>query len=423
MKSFNFGIIGGGSIFSPELVYMIVENIDKFGTVNIKFMDTNKERQSIVGSFCERIIKKSQANINIEYVDTYEEAIKNCDYILIQFRVGGEDARIEDEFAGKKHKIPFVETISVCGVSTFLRTYYEIEKIARIIKEKSPNAWVLNFANPAGLITESLYKLGVKKVVGVCNASTRLLEFLKEKYKFDDNDEIYMNWRGLNHLTVVDKFNLNGKDIMPKILSELKDYESDRIPFSADMCRKLGYLPNQYFQYYYLERDAIEKEQKSEKTRAEIVKEINSDLLDLYKTIDYIPKELSERGGSGYSKTVIEVILSLHTNNKKIHYVITKNNGALTELPFDSFVEVPCVINKNRVTPLACEKLPSVANPLIYTMKLYEIKLTEGVMERDLDKIYNSMIINPLIRCDSVVKPLLEDILKINKEYIPRCFF
>jgi len=92
-------------------------------------------------------------------------------------------------------------------------------------------------------------------------------------------------------------------------------------------------------------------------------------------------------------------------------------------LPYESFVECPCIINKNRVITLACEKLPFPANPLIYTMKMYEIKLIEGVMERDLDKIYNSMIINPSIRCHSVVKPLLEDILKINKEYIPKeCF-
>lgn len=265
--------------------------------------------------------------------------------------------------------------------------------------------------------------MGIEHVIGVCNASTRLLEFLKQKFKFDDDDEFYMNWRGLNHLTVVDKFNLNGEDIMPRILSELKDYESDRIPFSTEMCRKLGYLPNQYFRYYYLERDAIEEEQRSEKTRSEIVKEINYGLLDLYKTIDYIPKELSERGGSGYSKTVIDVILSLYTNDQKVHYIVSKNNGALRELPFESFVEIPCVINKNRVIPLVCEKLPFTANPLIYTMKMYEIKLIEGVMERDLDKIYNSMIINPLIRCHSVAKPLLEDILKINKEYIPKeCF-
>lgn len=424
MKTVNFGVIGGGSIFSPELVDLITRELDVLGNVNIRFMDVDLRRQSVVGGLCERIIRKKEselpATVAISYVDTYEEAIVGSDYILIQFRVGGEDARIEDELLGKKYRIPFVETVSVCGVATFLRTYKELEKIAELINRLAPEAWVLNFANPAGIIAETLSKLGIRNVIGVCNASTRLLQFLKPKLGFDDDAEFFMNWRGLNHLTVVDRFVVNGEDMMPAIMDGLRDFETDRIPFPGEMCRRLGFLPNQYFQYYYLKQEIIGKEQTAEKVRSQLVKEINASLLKQYESIDEVPDDLTKRGGSGYSKTVMEVIMSLHSGDKKIHYIVTRNQGAIQELPYDSFVEVPCVAGRNTVLPVACEKLPDTAAPLICTMKAYEIKLIEAAMERDQDKLYNSMMIHPLLGSHDLVKPLMDEILQKNRIYLPK---
>lgn len=423
MKTVDFGVIGGGSIFSPELVDLITKELDVLGSVNLRFMDVDRHRQSVVGGLCERIVQRKEAQlpgrIRISYADTYEEVIEGSDYILIQFRVGGEDARIEDELLGKKYRIPFVETVSVCGAAAFLRTYTELERVAELINRLAPDAWVLNFANPAGLVAEALSKLGVRNVIGVCNASTRLLQFLKPKLGIDDQAELFMNWRGLNHLTVVDRFVVNGQEMMPAIMEGLKDYETDRIPFPAEMCRRLGFLPNQYFQYYYLKREIIKKEQAAEQVRAQIVKEINAGLLRQYETMDEVPKELAQRGGSGYSKTVMEVILSLHSGDRRIHYIVARNKGAIRELPYDSFAELPCVVGRNVVLPVACEKLPDTAAPLICTMKAYEIKLIEAAMERDKNKLYSSMMIHPLLGSYDVVKLLTDEVLKKNRRYLP----
>lgn len=415
----RFGIIGGGSIFSPELVDLIAQDIDVFDQVQIRFMDIDQERQAIVGGLCERIVEKRKVPIQIQYTNTYEETVQDCDYILVQFRVGGEDQRICDELLGKKYKIPFVETVSVCGIATFLRTYYEIEKLAAVIKEKAPNAWVLNFANPAGLAAEAFYRCGIKKVVGVCNASTRLLQFLRPKMHFSETDHVFMNWRGLNHLTVVDSFLLNGQEILPDILKDLADYESDRTPFPARMCKQLGFLPNQYFQYYFLRRAIIEKEQKADQVRSQVVKEINAKLLEEYKEIDYVPQGLTQRGGSGYSKTVIETICSLHVGDNKIHYLVTKNQGAIPQLPYEGFVEVPCVVNQNCVQPVASGALPDAAAPLICGMKAFETMLLEAAKKRDKNKLYQSLMIHPLIGCDCIAQPLMEEILLENKSYLP----
>lgn len=419
MKSINFGVIGGGSIFSPELVDLIAKETENFGEVHIRFMDTDKKRMAIVGGLCERIVAKLKTPIFISYVDSYEETIEGCDYLLIQFRVGGEDARIDDELLGRKYRIPFVETVSVCGIATFLRTYYEIEKIAAIILEKAPHAWVLNFANPAELVTQALATCGITKVIGVCNASTRLMGFLQQKMGFSEKDSCFMSWRGLNHLTIVDSFHLNGQELMPEILNSLDDYESDRTPFPSRLSKELGYLPNQYFQYYYLERDLVEKEQEALQVRSQLVKEINADLLDKYQHMDCVPDELIKRGGYGYSKTVVDVIRSLQIGDNRTHYIVTKNLGAIPELPYDSFVEVPCIVNKNLVQPIACGKLPSTAAPLIFTMKAFENALIESAVRRSSRELLNSMMIHPLIGDFSLAQPLMNDILEHNAAYLP----
>lgn len=420
MKTIKFGVIGGGSIFSPELVELIAKEIDSFKSVQISLMDTDKERLATVGRLCERIVKKYQVPITIDYADSYEEVVENSDFILIQFRIGGEDARIDDELLGKKYKIPFVETITVCGVATFLRTYYELETLATIINEKAPHAWVLNFANPAGIVAEALHELGVKNVIGVCNASTRLLQFLQTKLQYSDEDSLFMSWRGLNHLTAVDSILLNGQEFLSTLIEDLEDFETDRIPFEKKLIQEIGFLPNQYFQYYFRRNSIVEKLQKAEKVRSEIVKETNADLLAQYKDIDYVPEGLSKRGGSGYSKTVVEVIKSLVIGDNKIHYLVTRNNGAIKELHDDAFVECPCHVAKNLVVPLSGAPLPKVAASIIVPMKSYESMLIEAAIQRSRKLLYQSMMMNPLL-CDHVlVTDLLKDILEHNKSYLPK---
>ena len=216
-KNLRIGVIGGGSVFTPELIEKLAINTDETGPVDVVLMDINQERLAIVGKFCERLINKLSKPLSIQYSDKYADAIKGADYILIQLRQGGIAARIEDEKLGLKYKLPFTETISVCGFSTYLRTIPEIEKIATLIDQLAPEAWVMSFTNPAGQIAESLYHLGVKKVMGICNVSALYKKFIGERISVE-HDDIQMNLRGLNHLTFVDKIFIKGKDVYPQVI-------------------------------------------------------------------------------------------------------------------------------------------------------------------------------------------------------------
>ena len=156
--------------------------------------------------------------------------------------------------------------------------------------------------------------------------------------------------------------------------------------------------------------------------RSQLVKEINAELLGQYEYVNYVPEALTKRGGYGYSKTVVDVIRSLQIGDNQTHYIVTKNLGAIPDLPYESFVEVPCVVNKNLVRPIACGKLPATAAPLISAMKAFENALIEAAVTRSPRKLLESMMIHPLIGDFSLAIPLMADILEHNAAYLPAEF-
>jgi len=419
-KKIVVGVIGGGSLFTPELIKLLAENTDETGSVEVKLMDIDKERLQIVGSFCERIVKKINYPLTISYVDTYEDAIKGSDYVLLQFRVGGEQSRIDDDRLGMKYKIPFVETVTVCGLGSFLRTYYQVEIIAELVKKHAPDAWVMNFANPSGVLTEALHKLGCNKVVGVCNGSLSLINGLAEKLSVNHN-ELFINWRGLNHLTIVDGIFYEGENVYKKVIAQLSDDGDDLIPFPKRIIESVGFTPNSYMRYNYLREYMVDKLQKEGKTRAETVREVNAELLEMYKdeALDSPPEELIKRGGYGYSRSVADLIKGLSTGNQSVHYVQIRNGSIFRELPPDAFVEVPALALENKLRALQIEEFPSMVKPLIMTMKTYEQLLIEAAMSRSKCKIYNAMLVNPLFGSDCVARPILDELLSVNNDFLP----
>lgn len=417
MKRTIIAVIGGGGIYTPELVSLLAEHADVFGSIELRLMDISNERLQTVGGLCERIIAKAAVPIRIIYTDSYDQAVRNADYILIQFRVGGEDARIQDEKLGLKYAIPFVETVTVCGFATFLRTYYELEHLAEAIRNFAPEAWVMNFANPAGMLTEALSRAGLEKVVGVCNASIKFLDHLYSKLK---TQNIYINWRGLNHFTFTDRILADGRDVTKSLLLDIQDYEDSSIPFPRELLQKINLFPNQYLQYYFLQRKLIEKLQKQPKVRSEVVKDIDRDLLSTYRTIDEVPELLKKRGGFGYSRIIVNLMKGIETGDHAVHYAVVRNGFVLRDLPEDAFVEVPVITLKNQIIALQVEQLPMVVKGITYSMKLYEQEVIRAAMARDRTGLMNALIMHPLLLDWTISKPLFEEILSRNSSYLPK---
>ena len=416
MKITRIGIIGGGSLFTPELVDLLASHSDSMGPLEIKLMDIDPARLEVVGAFCQRILNRLGKPVTLSYADNYQDTIKGADYILIQFRIGGEDARVQDDKIGMAHKIPFVETVTVCGLASFLRTYYQMEIIAALVKEHAPNAWVMNFSNPSGALTEALHKLGCKKVVGVCNGSISLLRDISKIFNAPTN-QFFINWRGLNHLTVVDRIIYKGENVFDKTIGSFdKDF-----PFSKELMKDLGFIPNHYLQYNYHKEEVVETLQKKKQTRAEEVRELNEQIFELYKdkNLDSLPDELIQRGGYGYSCSVADLIKGISTNDRSIHYLQVPNGSILPELPADAFVEVPVLAMDNEVRALQVEPLPKLLRGLLVTMKQYEQLLIRAAQNRSYSGLLNAMMVNPLFGSRALSKSILKDVLASNKAFLP----
>jgi 6-phospho-beta-glucosidase len=391
------------------------------GPMDLRLMDIDAFRLETVHSFCTRLLGGRNADISLSATQTAADAVKGCDFILLQLRQGGQDMRILDEKLGKKHRIPFVETVSICGFSTFLRTYYEYERLASIILENAQDAWVMNFTNPAGQLTETLNMLGIDRVVGVCNGWIGMREIISRLSGLPV-DGFFMNWRGLNHLTFTDAvYDGNGRNILPDLLNKLFGDQND-YPIDAELMKTLGCFPNSYVQYYYNRRKMIDKLQKQERVRSEIVKDLDKELINVYKTASTIPDSLRKRGGFGYSGAVVSILKGIWCNEGSIHYAVTKNHGTLCCLPDDAMIECPVIAKKSGVYAVNTGDLPEFARPIAITIKAYERMAICGAKERNRDKLLTSMMMHPLIGDYSIAKPMLEECLDMNRDYIPTLF-
>lgn len=418
MDRLRIGVIGGGSIFTPELVDLLGRQADVLGPIELRLMDIDRARLEVVSGLSERIVAQASSPIAIRTCDTYEQAITGADFVLVQFRVGREEARIADDRLGLKYRIPFVETVSVCGFSAFLRSYYEVERIAALVGRLAPDAWVMDFANPAGMLAEAFSKLGCPRVVGVCNSSIVYKDAFAAELGAPP-DELFMNWRGLNHLTFVDVVQWQGRNRYPDLVATLARQPHPYMPFPPEFIEAAGFLPSYYLRYHYFEPAMVEQLQAQERTRAEEVKAVNAGILELYRTIDHVPDALRQRGGFGYSRAVVNLIRGLRTGNRAIHYVSVRNGSTLPELPADSFVEVPAITLDNDLRAVQVEPLPDLARSLIITMKHYETTLIEGARRRDRRLLLHALMIHPLIGSHTLAAPLLDDVLEQNRAFLP----
>jgi 6-phospho-beta-glucosidase len=417
-RPLRIGVIGGGSIFTPELSDLLGRYGDRIGPVDLRLMDIDPDRLSVVAGLCERIAKKEGHPVSIRCCDTYETAIEDADFVLVQFRVGGEGARIADDRLGLKYRIPFVETVSVCGFAAFIRSYFEVERIASIVQRLAPDAWVMDFANPAGMLAEAFSRLGCTKVVGVCNSSIYFRDVFAQLLGCSP-DELFMNWRGLNHLTYVDVVRWQGRDVYPQIVAALAERPQPYMPFPQPFLQAAGFLPNYYLRYHYFAPEVVEELQARHQTRAEEVKAVNARILELYRSVDHVPDELRLRGGFGYSRVVANAIRGLRTGDRSVHYLSVRNGTTLAELPPDSFVEVPVLALENDLRAIQVEPLPALARSLIVTMKHYEMTLFEAARTRDRRLLLNALMIHPLIGSYSLAEPLLRDVLDQNRAFVP----
>lgn len=428
----KLAIIGGGSSYTPELIEGVLKRREflPVSEIHLVDIDQGREKLDIIHALATRMVAKVGADIKISAGTDRREAIKGADFVMTQFRVGGLKARASDERIPLKYDVIGQETTGPGGFAKALRTIPVILDICRDIEELAPQAWMLNFTNPAGLVSEAVNKHTKVKSIGLCNVPVSMRMMVAEMMGCQP-EELQLEFAGLNHLVWVLKAWLNGEDITETVIEKVGDganFSMKNIfeePWDPDFLRALGAIPCPYHRYFY-QTDAMLQEEKEsageQGTRAEQVMKTEASLFKLYQNVnlDVKPKELEERGGAYYSDASLNLVDGIYNNRNGIHVVNVPNNGAINTLPDDAVIECSAVIGNWGAKPIAVGELPANIKGLLHQVKAYEQLAIEAAVFGDYDKALMALANNPLVPDIKRAKAILNDILRENAEYLPQ---
>ncbi|HHJ3200526.1 TPA: 6-phospho-beta-glucosidase [Vibrio parahaemolyticus] len=431
-EAIKLAIIGGGSSYTPELVEGVIKRLDYLPVKQIHFVDieSGAEKLEIIKGLAQRMVDKAGADIEIKADFDRRAAIKGADFVMTQFRVGGLAARANDERIPIKYDVIGQETTGPGGFAKALRTIPVILDICKDIEELAPNAWMLNFTNPAGLVSEAVSKHTKVKSIGLCNVPVSMEMMIAEMMDCEPK-ELQLEFAGLNHLVWVHKAWLKGEDITQTVLEKVGDganFSMKNIweePWDPAFLKALGAIPCPYHRYFYQTDSMLAEEKQSagEKgTRAEQVMETENALFKLYQdpNLDHKPKELEERGGAYYSDASLNLVDSIYNNRNSIHVVNVLNNGAINGLPDDAVIECSAVIGSWGAKPLAVGELSNNIKGLLHQVKAYEQLTIEAAVEGNYDKALMALTNNPLVPDIGRAKAILDELLAVNAPYLPQ---
>lgn len=437
-KKIKIVTIGGGSSYTPELIEGLILRKDQLPIAELWLVDIadGAEKMEIVGNMAKRMIAAAKLDWQVHLSLDRKQALKDADYVTTQFRVGLLDARLKDEVIPLANGFIGQETNGAGGIFKAFRTIPVILDIIKDMRQLCPNAWLVDFTNPAGMVTEAAIKYGKwEKTVGLCNVPFGHINQACEVLEAAEAD-LYFKFAGLNHFhwhRVWDKHgNERTAEVIEKIYSPENSVKTDEgiknihlIPFNYDQVKHLGILPCAYHRYYYLQEPMLEhalEEFAQYETRAEVVKQTEARLFELYKDVNlnYKPEELSQRGGAHYSDAACDLIAAIQNNSGKLMVVSTRNNGAIADLPFDCIVEVSAAITSHGAEPLRWGELPPAARGMIQLMKAMEETVIEAAVTGDYGAALHAFTINPLIPSGEKAINVLDELLYAHKAYLPQ---
>jgi 6-phospho-beta-glucosidase len=424
-------VIGGGSTYTPELINGFLARLAQFPVNELWLMDIDKERLDIVGGFAQRMVEAKGSPFKVVLTTDQRAAVKDADYVTTQLRVGHMEARRRDEYLGLRHGLIGQETTGVGGMAKALRTIPVILSIAKDMQELSkPGAMLVNFTNPAGLVTQALSQYAKETPsVGVCNvpitAKMKILEGLEQATgKKIEPERAELKTLGLNHLSWHRGFTVDGEDVWPQVIqSYIDNLKKEEHPeWDPRTVEVLRMMPNYYLQYFYHTDKKLKAQEAWPPSRAEEVIEVEKDLLLQYAdpSLNEPPADLMKRGGAYYS-TVATQLLNAHYNDLgETHVVNIRNNGAVKEWDANWVLEMPSTVKKSGITPLPADPLPASCFGLISAVKQYELLTVEAAVHGDRDAAYQALLVHPIGPKADKVQAVLDDMLETHREHLPQ---
>ncbi|QGS69333.1 6-phospho-beta-glucosidase [Oceanobacillus sp. 143] len=413
-----------------------IKRYDEFPLTELWLVDIEKgkDKLEIVGNLAKRMIENAGLPIDVHLTLDRKAALTDADFVTTQFRVGGLNARAKDERIPIKYGVLGQETNGPGGLFKGLRTIPIILDICKDMEELCPEAWLINFTNPAGMVTEAVIRYSnIDKVIGLCNVPIGM-EMGIAKLLDVDHSRIRIDFAGLNHMVYGLDVYLDGVSVKAEVIEKLSDPENssfvkniDGMGWEPEFIQSLNALTCPYHMYYYKSKEMVDKAIESaekEGTRAEVVQKLEEELFELYKdeSLNIKPPQLEERGGAYYSDAAVRLITSIYTDKRDIQPVNTINRGAIASIPADSAIEVSSIITKDGPVPLTMGDIPVEARGLVQQIKSFERIAAEAAVTGDYNKAVLALTINPLTPSDTIAKEIVNEMMEAHKEHLPQFF-
>lgn len=454
----KIGVIGGAGVRTVIFINGLLKRYKKLSIDEVVLYDTNHEKLNVIGKLCRHVVAREGKDLVVREVYDAVDAIKGMDYIVTTLRVGGDHSRVVDESVALKNGVIGQETTGVGGFSMAVRTIPVLMEYCELIEKHAPEAWIFNFTNPSGLVTQALHAAGHHRIIGICDAPSSMKFRMAEKLGVTE-EELYVEFFGLNHLSWIRSMQVNGEEIMPKLIAD-DDFMSsiqELEIFDRDIAMKTGMIPNEYLYYYYHRERALNNINKSDMTRGQTIEKVNIQMMEELKgmDIDADPEEalqiflyymqlrensymsiesgsakrpMLEKGslpvpeGMGYAGVMLDCIEGMQSEEGRTLVLSVLNQGCIPFLSDEDVVEVTCKVSKNGIEPVKQTDIPEMCELYIRLIKRYERLTVEAVREGSEDKAVEALMMHPLINSYSLAKKLIADyneaygekILKVN---------
>ncbi|MDH2391556.1 6-phospho-beta-glucosidase [Streptomyces sp. HNM0663] len=418
----KLAVVGGGSTYTPELIDGFARLRDTLPLTELVLVDPAADRLELVGGLARRIFAKQGHPGKIVTTGDPDAAVADADAVLLQLRVGGQAARQQDETWPLECGCVGQETTGAGGLAKALRTVPVVLDIAERVRRANPDAWIIDFTNPVGIVTRALLQAG-HRAVGLCNVAIGFQRKFAALLGIAPSD-VHLGHVGLNHLTWETSVRLGGPDgaeVLPELLAEHGDAIADDLRLPRPLLDRLGVIPSYYLRYFYA-HDEVVRELRTKPSRAAEVAAMERELLTMYGDpgLDEKPELLAARGGAFYSEAAVDLAAALlgGGGGSPVQVVNVRNDGTLPFLPDDAVIEAPARVDRRGAAPLPVPELDPLYTGLIAAVTAYEDLALEAALRGGRDRVFKALLSHPLIGQSAHADTLADQLIAHNREHL-----
>ncbi|MFD6886055.1 6-phospho-beta-glucosidase [Streptomyces sp. NPDC059957] len=417
----KLAVVGGGSTYTPELIDGFARLRDTLPISELVLIDPAADRLELIGGLARRIFAKQGHPGLITTTSDLDAGVADADAVLLQLRIGGQAARLQDETWPLECGCVGQETTGAGGLAKALRTVPVVLDIAERVRRSNPDAWIIDFTNPVGIVTRALLQAG-HKAVGLCNVAIGFQRKFAALLDLTPAD-IHLDHVGLNHLTWelgVRKGGPEGENLLPQLLARHGEAIAADLRLPRTVLDRLGVVPSYYLRYFYA-HDEVVRELGTKPSRAAEVAAMEKELLGLYgdPALDEKPELLAKRGGAFYSEAAVDLAAALlGDGGSAVQVVNTLNNGTLPFLPDDAVVEVQARVDRSGASPLAVPRLDPLYAGLVSHVTAYEDLALDAALRGGRERVFKALLAHPLVGQFDLAEGLTDRLLAHNKEHL-----